>query len=80
MPHYFFHTESHVRTIDTEGTELPDVKAARAAATKCVAEILKDNAERFWGSKPWCMTVTDAVGLILFSIEVHGQASPAVPD
>ncbi len=80
MPRYFFHTESHVRTSDDDGLELPDIHSARVAAARSVAELLRGHADLFWGSKPWSMTVTDDGGLILFSLEVHGHSSPAIPD
>lgn len=77
MPRYFFHTESHVRTSDEDGLELPDIEAARVSAARSVAELLRGEADLFWGSRPWSMTVTDGRGLILFSLEVHGHSSPA---
>ena len=77
MPLYYFHTDSHSRVQDNEGVELADIRAARANAAKSVAELLRGDADHFWGSRPWTMTVTDDQALILFTLEIDGQSSPA---
>jgi uncharacterized protein DUF6894 len=77
LQRFYFHTDCESRFNDVEGQELADVASARVAAACATAEILKDGAGQFWGTRPWTMTVTDANGLIFFQIEVHGQNSPA---
>jgi hypothetical protein len=77
MARYFFHTDSHIRCTDHDGEELPGLVEARSAAARSIAEMLRDSATIFWGTKPWAMTVTDADGLIFFSVEVHGTDTPA---
>ncbi len=76
MARYFFHTDSHTRFTDDEGQELSSLTAARAYATRAIAEVLRDDSKIFWGTRPWSMTVTDADGLIFFAIEVHGVDAP----
>jgi hypothetical protein len=77
MARYFFHTDSIKRYNDPTGEELPGLVEARATAARSIAEMLRDDATVFWGTRPWAMTVTDATGLIFFSIEVHGTDSLA---
>jgi hypothetical protein len=40
---------------------------------------MRDCADTFWGSRPWSVTVTDAVGLVLWEIEMDGTSSAAAP-
>ena len=77
MSQFFFHTESDVRHSDDLGADLPDMESARAEAVQLCGAMMKDGARKFWGTKPWTMTVTDATGLIFFTLEVHGQDAPA---
>ena len=78
MARYFFHTDSDVRHTDQEGGEFATIEDARQGAAELIAGILKDGSRVFWGTKPWSMTVTDGDGLILFTLEVHGQDAPSV--
>ncbi|MBI0474421.1 hypothetical protein D9601_03455 [Sphingomonas sp. MA1305] len=77
MPRFFFHTETDKRFTDMEGTEFPTFREARHDAIRLSGVLLKDAPESFWGSRPWSITVTDAVGLILWTLEIDGQTSPA---
>lgn len=72
MPRYFFHLEDHVFTHDEEGTELPDLRAARLQAAELVGEILKHEASRFWDMGDWRLVVTDDQQNILFRIDFRG--------
>jgi hypothetical protein len=77
MARFFFHTESEYRHTDSEGAELNDVEAARCEGARLAGEILRDGARKFWGTKPWTLTVTDVEGLIFFTVVLHGQDTPA---
>jgi hypothetical protein len=33
--------------------------------------------DKFWGTRPWTVTVTDAMGTIMYEIAVDGFASEA---
>jgi hypothetical protein len=74
---FYFHTESESRVTDDVGVDLPSVEHARVEAARATADLLKDGAAVFWGTRPWMMTVTDAKGLIFLTLEVHGIDAPA---
>jgi hypothetical protein len=50
---------------------------ARSQAIETCAQMVKDNPDAFWGSRPWTIVVTDASGLILWDLAMDGQASAA---
>ena len=79
LPRYFFHTQSDFRFSDSEGLELAGLFEARKQAIQSCGELMKDCADVFWGSRPWTVTVTDAVGLVLWEIGIDGTAAPAAP-
>lgn len=80
MPRYYFHTQTVSRITGAEGMELSDILAARAEAIRTSGELVRDGVATFWGSRPWSVTVTNAVGAILLEIETHGHASTVLPD
>ena len=63
MPRYFFNVEDDRTNIDQEGTELPNLRAAREAAVSTSPELLRDRAGGLlWNGKPWRMWVTNQAG------------------
>jgi hypothetical protein len=72
MPRYLFHVHDSASIIDDEGTELPDLEAARVEAVRLSGEMLRDHAEQFWGGDEWKLEVTDAAGLMLFKLVMKG--------
>lgn len=74
MPRYFFHVQDGKILPDTEGTELPDLTAARDEATAASGEILKgfEGSAAFWVGDDWTMTVTDEVGKALLTLRFSG--------
>lgn len=64
--------------IDDEGLALPDVRAARLEAARFLGDALHARAEEFWRDGRWVLTVTDAQGLVLFSIYVDAVAAAAM--
>lgn len=78
MTRYFFHLEDGVSLPDREGTELPDLDAARVQAVKHFGELLRLEPERFWQGEEWTMTVTDADGLTQFSLFFGAVLAPAI--
>jgi hypothetical protein len=74
MPIYFFHIDDGNRVQDRLGVELPDPLRARREATLFAGELLRDRPEDLWNVRAWTMTVMDATGLTLFTIEVEGRA------
>lgn len=77
MARYFFHTQTGSRYTDDTGVEFASPLEARAQAIITCGQMLKDEPKDFWGSRPWSVTVTDAVGLILWELSMDGFAAPA---
>jgi hypothetical protein len=77
VPRFFFHTETDTRITDREGTEYQSFREARHEAIRTCGQLLKEMPATFWGSRPWSVTVTDEKGLILWTIGLDGQSSPA---
>jgi hypothetical protein len=46
-------------------------------AIRTCSEMIHGSEDSFWGSRPWTVTVTDAMGTIMFEIAVDGYASAA---
>jgi hypothetical protein len=75
---YFFHLE-HTKTLtDREGSEHPDLNAAKRHAVKVVADTLSSEPQTFWDSDVFRVTVSEADGLVLFTVEVVASLSPAL--
>jgi hypothetical protein len=73
MARYFFHTQTNIRFTDELGQEYPSASLARGEAIRAAGELMRDGADIFWGTRPWSITVTDAAGVVLYEIEMHGQ-------
>ena len=77
MPIYHFNVEDGATYPDLTGTELPDLVAARLDAIRRCGDLLRDNSDSFWGGHHWKLIVTDASGLILFTLNFLAVSSPA---
>ncbi len=77
MPRYYFHTSTQSRFTDDEGLDCATSEDARRVAIKTCSEMIHGCEDAFWGTRPWTVTVTDAMGLIMYEIAVDGFASPA---
>jgi hypothetical protein len=77
LAHYYFHTSTHSRHTDDQGIECATPADARRMAIKTCGELIRGAEDRFWGSRPWAVTVTDAAGVIMYEIAVDGFASDA---
>ncbi len=63
MPRFFFHIRDGTYLPDTEGTELPNIEAARIQAVRASGEANRDLGVKFWDYKgEWEMNVTDEGG------------------
>jgi hypothetical protein len=60
MPRFFFQVEGPP---DDWGTELPDLAAAKCEAVRYAGRLICEEAERFWDTADFAMTVTDENGL-----------------
>ena len=67
---YRFHFNIHdgSSTPDEDGTELPDIDAARRQAAQLMGQMLCDDPDMFWNGEEWHLDVTDERGLVLFSL------------
>lgn len=79
MPRYFFHLEDGKRIPDDEGTELPDLQAARSQAVQLAGAMLNDHPEEFWNSREWRLVVTDDKRRILFALSFRAIATDELP-
>ena len=61
MPRYFFDIADGEDFLDHQGSEWPDLAAARVEAVRYAAEVLKEMPERFWNTEEWVMTVRDTL-------------------
>ena len=60
MTRFYFHVDDDRTILDQEGTELPDMEAARREAITASGEMLRDGSGAvIWDGKPWRMWVTD---------------------
>jgi hypothetical protein len=60
MPRFYFDTEDGRCVRDPEGTELPDVQAARREGLSILGEILRYQGEEFWKTAQFSVIVTNA--------------------
>ncbi|MBZ9676867.1 DUF6894 family protein [Mesorhizobium sp. ES1-1] len=76
MPRYHFHVDDGTLLADNEGTELPDLQAARAEAVSAAGELLRDLDGALWeGDKTWIMHVTDQDDILLFTLSFSAKVS-----
>ena len=70
MPMFFFHLRNSDALHDSEGTELPDVAAAREHATTVARELMfhTNGITQDWSD--WTMTVRDDGDVELFSFKL----------
>jgi hypothetical protein len=80
VPRYFFHTNHPAERVvqDDEGIIFPNVERAKGEAVAYAGRLLCDAAERFWDDSDFELTVTNARGLILFTLRIVGTEAPAV--
>ena len=77
MPRYFFDVHDSLSMIDVDGTELPDLEAARHEAVRLVGALLKDDPSNFWNGEYWSVEVSDARRMVLFALHFHATGAPA---
>ena len=77
VPKYFFNLQDGA-TPDSEGYEFPDLGTARSVAVQTACAMISQNAAQFLERKEWQMSVSDADGLVLFSLTFFTTDAPAV--
>jgi hypothetical protein len=60
MPRYYFNLKDGRVLLDQDGSEFPDIHAARKEAVRYSGEVLRDGAgEALWAGELWKLWVTD---------------------
>lgn len=72
MPRFFFHVTDSRSYPDLQGTDLPDIRAARREAVRFSGSLLAKAADTFWDGQEWHMRVTDESDLTLFTLMFIG--------
>ncbi|TXN06661.1 hypothetical protein FV222_04915 [Methylobacterium sp. WL103] len=75
MQRYYFNIHDGQDLWDTEGTALPDIRAARIEAIRYAAEVLRDEASRLENGEAWQMDVLSDRGLSLFRVDFRLSVS-----
>jgi hypothetical protein len=75
MPRYFFNVTDGKSYPDTEGTELPDLDAARGEAFRTLGDILKNKDT--WQSGEWQIDIADVDGQGLLKLMLNLREIPA---
>ena len=78
MPRYHFNIYDGVRSPDLDGTELPDIHAARREGVMRAGAMIEDVGKRNQSGDDWRMEVTDDTGLLLFRMDFVVVESSAV--
>jgi hypothetical protein len=77
MPRYYFDIKDGTDFVDADGSDWPDLAAARIEAVRLSAEVLKEMPERFWHAEKWTMTVSDHDRLRLFTLKFQAESEMA---
>jgi hypothetical protein len=78
MSRYYFHIEYGEYSPDMVGTEFASHAAARTAAVTLLGELLRDKRDAFWAKPDVVVTVTDELGLTLWTLSVTASIAPSV--
>jgi hypothetical protein len=80
MPRYYFHVIDGREMIDSEGTELADLRQARIEAIHLAGSILRDEGDKFWNGEQWHMDVTDASGRSALKLHFSADDQGIAPE
>ena len=78
MPLFHFHLAGETRERDCDGLDLPDLAAAREAATRYAGEILRDDPHWLGASGQSRVEVTDDQDTLLCTLVMLAIDAPAV--
>ena len=76
MSRYYFDIIDGQDLPDLQGSEWPDIAAARIEAVRYSAEVLKEMPERFWNAEAWTMTVSSSEKIPLFTLKFLAENIP----
>lgn len=77
MARYYFNTVDATRERDQNGLELRDVNAARKAAVRFMADLLRDDTDMVWDGRDFRIEVTDEADhsvLIVIAMAIDAKA------
>ena len=77
MPRYFFDIKYPTPEPDADGTELPDIYAAQAAAVRLCGEVIRDIEGKFWDSPLWRLEVKNHDRRLLFTLTFSAEEHEA---
>lgn len=77
MPRFFFHHTDGGFDPDDEGTDLPDLMAARAAAVRYAGELVRERPHEVWTGDTFRIEVSDEHGMLLCTVVILGLDAPA---
>ena len=80
MPRYYFHVIDGRDIIDSEGTELANLRQARIEAIHLAGSILRDEGDEFWNGEQWHMNVTDASGQSVLKLRFSADDQGIAPE
>ena len=69
MPRYHFNICDGYSVADTDGTELPNLGAARLSAIRLAGAVLAEEAHKLPDHSDWHLNLTDETGLVLFRLD-----------
>lgn len=78
MSRYYFHLTHSTEVRDEMGEDLGSLQEAKCRAVKIMSQDLCDTPQKFWDGEVYRVTVTDAQGLQLFSVELHAALAPVL--
>jgi hypothetical protein len=79
MPIYHFNVRDGSDILDTDGTNLPNLRAARVEAVKLAGRLLMDEPDTFWEGSDWHVEVTNHHGVILFRLDFTATDAVLAP-
>lgn len=68
VPRYFFHVFDGKPFMDSEGSVLPGLPAARREAIGVASDLLRSRSDDFWHGGAWHLDATDEAGKVLFRL------------
>lgn len=77
MPRYFFNVHDGVDLLDEEGTELPDLDAARRIAIQYAGALLEESGHRLAFGETWQLEATDEARSVLFHLDFRVSHAPS---
>ena len=75
MPRYFFNVNDQ---IDEIGRDFETLAEAKCQAVRFAGQMICDASRDFWDAADLALVVTDAKGLMLFTLRTFGTEAPSI--